>query len=87
MDRVTRGMKEFAATYLDDLVIYSCTWEEHLSHIRQVLQRLQSAGLTVKARKHQFGMEQCWYLGHFVGSGTVRPESPKVEAISAFTTP
>lgn len=87
MDRVTHGMKEFAATYLDDLVIYSRTWEEHLSHIRQVLQRLQSAGLTVKARKRQFGMEQCLYLGHLVGSGTVRPESPKVEAISAFTTP
>ena len=32
-------------------------------------------------------MEQCLYLGHLVGSGTVRPESSKVEAITTFTTP
>jgi len=35
----------------------------------------------------QFGMEQRLYLGHLVGSGTVRPESSKVEAITRFTTP
>ena len=68
MDKMIRGMGEFAASYLDDLVIYSRTWEEHLSHIRQVLQRLRDAGLTAKARKCQFGMEQCLYLGHLVGS-------------------
>ena len=87
MDGVTRGMEEFAAAYLDDLVIHSDTWEEHLSHVRLVLQRLREAGLTVKARKCQFGMEQCLYLGHIVGNGMVRPEMSKVEAISAFATP
>ena len=87
MDRMIRGMEEFAASYIDDLVVYSRTWEEHLSHIRQVLQRLRDAGLTAKARKCQFGMEQCLYLGHLVGSGTIRPEPSKVEAISTFTTP
>ena len=87
MDRVTRGMEEFAAAYLDDLVIHCDTWEEHLSHVRLVLQCLREAGLTVKARKCQFGMEQCLYLGHIVGNGMVRPEMSKVEAISAFATP
>ena len=68
-------------------MIHSDTWEEHLSHVRLVLQRLREAGLTVKARKCQFGMEQCLYLGHIVGNGMVRPEMWKVEAISAFVTP
>jgi len=84
MDRVTHGMEEEFVAH----TLTTCrTWEEHLSHICQILQHLRSAGLTVKARKCQFGMEQCLYLGHLVGSGTVRPESSKVEAISAFTTP
>lgn len=52
IDKMIHGMEEFAASYLDDLVVYSRTLEEeHLSHISQVLQRLRDAGLTVKARK------------------------------------
>ena len=40
MDRLLTGAYEFAAAYLDDLVIYSSTWSDHLHHIRSMLQRL-----------------------------------------------
>lgn len=87
MDRVTNGLEDFAAAYIDDVVIHSTTWEEHVDHIRQVLSRLRKAGLTVKPRKCQFAMAQCVYLGHIVGNGEVRPEKSKVDSITSFQTP
>ena len=64
MDRVLQRQESFAAAYLDDVIIFSETWEEHLKHVEEVLQRLKEAGLTVKLRKCQFGMAHCVYLGH-----------------------
>ena len=87
MDQVLQGLEEFSAAYLDDVVIYSETWEEHLEHVRRVLQKLREAGLTVKMKKCQFGMSHCLYLGHMVGSGDVRPEPTKVLAVKAFPVP
>ena len=87
MDRLIQGPLEFASAYLDDLIIYSDSWEDHLLHIQQVLQRLQDAGLTAKPKKCQFGMEQCSYLGHIVGNGVAQPELDKVEAVCSSTIP
>ena len=59
MDRVLQGLGEYSAAYLDDVVVYSETWEEHLHNTLAVLQRLREAGLTAKARKCNFGSRQC----------------------------
>lgn len=48
MDQVLRGVGDFAAAYLDDIVIFSETWEDHLTHVRSVLSRLQKSGHTAK---------------------------------------
>ena len=87
MDRVLQGLEDFSAAYLDDVVIYSTSWKDHLTHLRQVLKRLQDAGLTLKLRKCQFGMAHCVYLGHVVGSGVVKPEGTKLDAVSSFPRP
>jgi len=87
MDQVIRGLEDFSAAYIDDLVIFSSSWEEHLDHIRAVLDRLRQAGLTAKPRKCQFGMSHCVYLGHVVGGGVVCPEEPKLRAVEAFPIP
>ena len=87
MDRLIQGLQGFASAYLDDLVIYSDSWEDHLQHLREVLQRLKDAGLTAKPKKCQFAMKQCSYLGHIVGNGVVQPELDKVEAVRSFTIP
>jgi len=79
--------KQFAGAYINDVIIYSCTWEEHLHHIQEVLQRLRLADLTVKARKCQFGMAKCNYLGHVIGGGKVQPEDSKLKAIQSFPKP
>ena len=87
MDSLLRGLRKFTAAYLDDIVIFSTSWEEHLLHLRTVLQRLQEAKLTIKPKKCQFGMNSCTYLGHVVGNGGVCPEAAKVLAVDAFPQP
>ena len=87
MDRVIQGCEDYAAAYLDDLVIFSNSWKEHLEQLEVALSRIQKAGLTIKASKCQMGMEECVYLGHIVGNGVVRPEAGKVEAVKTFPIP
>ena len=84
MDQLIKGCQEFAAVYLDDLVIFSTTWEDHLKQLGEILNRIGEAGLTVKVDKCQFGMKQCVYLGHVVGNGVIQPEVSKVEAVQSF---
>lgn len=59
MDRVIQGLEWFSVAYIDDVVIYSTTWREHLTQIRTVLQQLHQAGLTTKPQKYQFAMKEC----------------------------
>ena len=79
-------LRAHTAAYLNDVVIYSRTWEEHLQHIRSRLARLREASLTIK-RKCQFGMHSCTYLGHVVGNSQVNPELVKVDAVRTFPQP
>jgi len=87
MDEVLRGLEGFSAAYIDDVVIFSTTWEDHLKAVRSVLGRLRQAGLTAKPRKCQFGMKECTYLGHVVGGGVVKPHVSKLEAVASFPVP
>ena len=65
IDRIIQGV-DFAAAYLDDLIVFSSTFDEHLAHLRTVFERLHKAGLTVKAKECELGAAQCEYLGHVV---------------------
>ncbi len=87
MDRLIRGQYESVSAYLDDLVIFSNSWEEHLRHLREVLHRLEEAGLTARLKKCQFAMKTCNYLGHVVGNGVIRPALDKIAAVESFATP
>ena len=75
---VCREGRKVSAAFLDDVVIFSRTWADHLRHIWEVLRRLRQAGLMVKPKKCYFTM---LYLGHIVGGGQVYPEASKVEAV------
>jgi hypothetical protein len=66
MDQVLNGLQDFIRAYLDDLIVFSTTWEHHVQHVDLVLNRLEEAGLTAKPVKCQFGMRRCSYLGHVV---------------------
>ena len=87
MDGIIRGIEEFTAVYLDDIIIFSETWEQHRVHIREVMQRLRKSKLTAKPSKCQFGMTECTYLGHVVGNGKVKVDQLKVHAVENFPQP
>lgn len=87
MDQVLREVPQFAAAYLDDVVIFSQTWEEHMAHLQRVLHLIKTAGLTINPNKCAFAREQVEYLGHVVGQGVVKPRVGKVDAIHSYPVP
>ena len=87
MDKILAGLEHIAGVYLDDIIVYGDTWEEHIQNVQTVFERLQKADLTLKLKNCNFGVEDCVYLGHRVGKGGVRPEQTKIEAISKMPRP
>ena len=87
MDRTLEGLSDFTVAYIDDIGVFSNTWEDHLNHLEVVLQRLSAVGLTVKASKCQLGSPEIKYLGHMVGGGVIKPLEAKIEAISDWPRP
>lgn len=78
---------EGVQVYLDDLVITSDTWEEHLERLRALLALLAGADLTINLAKSEFGRAKGIFLGHVVGGGKVAPVTAKVEAILQYPNP
>ena len=66
MELVLSPCADFCCCYIDDVVIFSRSWEEHMVHVRNVLQCLQEAGITAKPSKCAFGFESLVYLGHLI---------------------
>ena len=87
MDGVLEGVHEFAAAYLDDVVIYSNNWQDHMYHLKQVLGRIREAGLTINPKKCSLAKKEVSYLGYVIGNGVIRPQVEKVEAIRSCTPP
>ena len=87
VDEVLRGAQDYAAAYIDDIVIYSKTWEEHVQHLADVFQRIHSAGLVINAKKCHIAKPEVQYLGYVIGGGGIRPQLGKVDAIAASPLP
>lgn len=86
MNRVVSGLKG-CAVYLDDVVVYSNSWTEHLNQLRALFDRLKHGNLTLNLAKCDFAKATVTYLGKVVGQGHVRPVMAKVTAISEYPVP
>ena len=73
--------------YIDDVLICSRSFDDHLKHLEQVLQRLQDAGLRLKAKKCLFLRQEVPYLGHVVTKDGIRPDPAKTEKMRGYPTP
>ncbi|XP_048035833.1 uncharacterized protein LOC125261281 [Megalobrama amblycephala] len=73
--------------YLDDIVVYSQSWSEHVSLLETVFKHLQEASLTLNFSKCEIGKATVTYLGKQVGYGQVRPVMAKISAINDFPVP
>lgn len=86
MNKVLAGQSGCAA-YLDDVVVFSDTWDVHVQRLKAVFDRLTEANLTVNLAKCEFAKATVTYLGKVVGQGAVRPVQAKVEAIAEYPVP
>ena len=77
----------FAMAYLDNILIYSSTPEEHLQHIKTVFEKLCHAKLSMKLSKCHFFTKEIQYLRHILGVEGIRPVPAKTEAIKAMHPP
>lgn len=87
MDQVLYGLSEFSCAYLDDIVIYSTTWEGHVEHLKVVFDRLRSAGLTINPAKCVLAKKETEYLGFTIGGGLIKPQVRKIHAIESCPLP
>ena len=91
----SRGLKlilgpeiiEFTLVYVDDLLVYSKSFSEHIFHLKLLFERLKSACLTVNLKKCQFLAKQVLFLGHIISSEGFLPDPKKMEAIQSFPVP
>jgi hypothetical protein len=81
------ALRKFVLVFFDDILVYSTTWKEHLTHLESILQVLQQNTLYVKLSKCAFGVEEIEYLGHVVSGRGVAMETTKVEAVNNWPTP
>ncbi|KAJ8040086.1 hypothetical protein HOLleu_14281 [Holothuria leucospilota] len=78
---------ENCEVYVDDLIVYSNSWDEHVQHVKALFDKLAKANLTVNLVKSEIACAHVVYLGHVVGQGKVRPIKAKVEGIDKFPAP
>ena len=67
--------------YIDDILIHTQSWDQHLAILKGLFERLRSANLTAKPSKCLVGAKSLDFLGHVVGQGILQPQSDKVESI------
>ena len=77
----------FGIAYLDDIIIFSKTPQEHLSHIRMVFEKLKSANLSMKKSKCNFFSKEIKYLGHILSATVIRSLPSKTHAMQHMQPP
>jgi len=69
MKTILRPVNAFADTYVDDMSVGSGQWSQHMCHVRQYLQVIRDAGITLNLEKRDFGKPEVKLMGHIVESG------------------
>ena len=87
MNQILRECQDIVGAYINDIVVYSNSWEDHLGHLERVLQCLEDAGLRVKWKKCNFACSKVHYLGHVIGQGQIEPDEKKVIAVRDYPKP
>nr|AAQ72731.1 putative reverse transcriptase [Petunia x hybrida] len=80
-------INKFVVVYFDDILIYSRTIDEHVDHLRQVLEALRAEKLYANFKKCAFGVDKVVFLGFVVSAQGVEVDESKVEAIRDWPTP
>ena len=88
MDHVLRGLHwTHVLCYIDDVIVFGSSWQEHNERLAIVLEKLAEANLGLNLAKCSFGREEVKYLGHIIGHGKVKADPDKVAAVEQFPRP
>ena len=92
MQRLLMGLNpeagpDFVTVYIDDILVFSPTLEEHLINLQAVIRRIEEAGLKLKPSKCRFVCKEVEYLGHLVTPEGLRTNERLIEAIKQFPRP
>ena len=88
MGDILRGLEyRFALIYIDDIIIFSKSVEEHLSHLEEVFRRLREVNVKLNPKKCNFVKQKVEYLGHVVTPDVISPNPDKVRVVQEFPTP
>ena len=88
MDLLLSGLKwNTCLVYLDDVIIYCRTFEEHLFQLKGVFERFREAGLKLKPSKCSFFQTQVHFLGHVVSTEGISTDPSKTNAVASWPTP
>lgn len=88
MEIVLSGLNwKVCLVYIDDIVVFSETFETHLENLDQVLKALKQANLKLKPVKCNFLQKEITFLGHVISREGIKPDQSKIEAINAIKTP
>ena len=68
-----QAIYKYTIAYIDDVIIYLETFQDHLEHLNEVFGKLRDAGLKLKMSKCQFLVKQISYLGHVISKDMPRP--------------
>ena len=86
IDQILRGF-HFCYAYIDDVLIASSSYDEHVQHLQMVLERFQKYGVVINPSKCEFGVTKLQFLGHQVDKEGIQPLQEKVLAIKSFPLP
>lgn len=78
---------KFVFVFIDDVIIYSRSHQEHAKHLELVLKRCNQANLRLKFKKCTFGAEEVEYLGHKISSKGILPNIHNTDKVLSFPTP
>ncbi|GBG61644.1 hypothetical protein CBR_g22441 [Chara braunii] len=80
-------LDRFVLIYLDDILVYNRSLDEHVEHLRTVLERLRQAKYKANHDKCEFARQELEYLGHYVTPQGIRPLADKIEALRVWPEP
>ncbi|GBG62636.1 hypothetical protein CBR_g31271 [Chara braunii] len=88
MHRILRPyLNKFAVVYLDDILVFSRSVQEHVQHLALVLQALRDNQYKINREKSSFGVPSVVYLGHVISGEGLAPEATKVAAVQDWPRP
>jgi hypothetical protein len=80
-------LRKFVIVFLDDILVYSSSWSEHLQHLQLILQTLRDSQFYAKKSKCNFGLNNIQYLGHIISDAGVSTDPEKTAAMENWPIP